>query len=135
MVRYFGTLESCLCNEPGWIEMILHGFASRLIYANCHVKVRVIHELSMAFAVAVKLSGPLPSPPRTYYLETGALKGPLGPTIWVLGGLGTEPVLVRVPVSFLVIGPDGPPSQVWAVERMQQLETSLAGMQQAWLWA
>ena len=25
---------------------------------------------------------------RTYYLGTGALKGPLGPTIWVLGGLG-----------------------------------------------
>ena len=28
-----------------------------------------------------------PSPPRTYYLGTGALKGPLGPTIWVLRGL------------------------------------------------
>ena len=30
----------------------------------------------------------IPSPPRTYYLGTGALKGPLGPTIWVLAGLG-----------------------------------------------
>ena len=30
-----------------------------------------------------------PSPPRTYYLGTGALKWSLlGPTIWVLGGLG-----------------------------------------------
>ena len=32
----------------------------------------------------------IPSPPRTYYLGTGALKGPLGPTIWVLGGLGNR---------------------------------------------
>ena len=31
---------------------------------------------------------PYPGPPRTYYLGAGALKGPLGPTIWVLGGLG-----------------------------------------------
>ena len=37
-----------------------------------------------------------PSPQRTYYLGTGALKGILGPTIWVLGGLGIVILYVEV---------------------------------------
>ena len=38
-------------------------------------------------SVHTHLVASLPSTSRTYCLGTGALKGPEGPTIWVLGGL------------------------------------------------
>ena len=37
-----------------------------------------------------------PSPPRTYCLGTGALKGPSGPTIWVLGRLGNIYIYIYI---------------------------------------
>ena len=53
-----------------------------------------------------------PSPPRTHYLGTGALKRPSGPTIWALGGLGIYTtyyhILYTILGSLCSIGLSGP---------------------------